>query len=93
MEVNNEVVTIIERRVPEIFLRIIIEGVSGRSCDENAVDLCFSGPLNLNEVLSCPSDGFDAVDRASSALEKFPSALNKMSCVSELLLIDTIRSV
>ena len=72
---------------------MLSERVSGRSCDENAVDLCFSGPLNLNEVLSCPSDGFDAVDRASSALEKFPSALNKMSCVSVLLSIDSIRSL
>jgi len=70
---------------------MLSERVSGRSCDENAVDPCFSGPLNLNEVSSCLSDGFDAVDRASSALEKFPSALNKMSCVSGLLLIDSVR--
>ena len=72
---------------------MLSESVSGCSCDENAADPCFSGPLNLNEVLSCPSNGFDAVDRASSALEKFPSALNKMSCVSGLLLTDTIRSL
>ena len=70
---------------------MLSESVSGRSCDENAVDPCFSGPLNFNGVLSCPSDGFDADDRASSALEKFPLALNKISCVSEPLLIDTVR--